>query len=148
MGELVKVTMTQDYVATGAAFFRVARRFSTGGVRSLFFNVGTAMALTKVFSPWSSNLILILSSSQVMTEPRPYFVCSTWAPGANAGLAIVPLPARYRNKLLNLCRGVAISDGCIRRRNPDRGGIIRAFRDLCTKRACHVLRRSDLMFNS
>src|SRR5450755_1617068 len=80
-------TRVSSYAVTGAAaFLRGERRFSTGGVRSLFFSAGITMDSTNFFSPWSSNLIIICSSVQFWTEPKPNLLCSICAPVANAGL--------------------------------------------------------------
>ena len=43
--------MTGLRFAAGAAFLRVARRFSAGGWRSLFFRFGNTIANTNFFSP-------------------------------------------------------------------------------------------------
>src|SRR5580658_10981440 len=77
------------WATAGAAFLRVERRFSTGGLRSLFFRAGRQMESTNFFSPWSSNLITMYSSVQDITEPKPYLPCSICAPCAKAGLIAI-----------------------------------------------------------
>ena len=76
---------SQAVAFAGAVFFFEARRFSAGGMRSLFFRFGSTMERMNFFSPWSSNLMTTYSSLQERTLPKPNFGCSTWAAAAKAG---------------------------------------------------------------